>query len=139
MLKYLLIFFPSVLLIIYVKWNCQIICCWGFFDKSLDHLHSKHISFYISKQEFISVHIFSNTSAYIYIYGGMPVEVYQIIFPSCSVAGNEGLLACKLLPSTPCVLHCRVHAGAVALWFRSSCSALPDYLSCHCQKMIETS
>ncbi|XP_041534887.1 AP-4 complex subunit epsilon-1 isoform X2 [Microtus oregoni] len=55
------------------------------------------------------------------------------------VVGNEGLLACKLLPSTPCVLHCRVHADAVALWFRSSCSALPDYLSCHCQKVIETS
>nr|XP_021512753.1 AP-4 complex subunit epsilon-1 isoform X2 [Meriones unguiculatus] len=52
------------------------------------------------------------------------------------VVGNEGLLACKLLPSTPCVLHCRVHADAVALWFRSSCSVLSDYLSCHCQKTL---
>lgn len=55
------------------------------------------------------------------------------------VVGNEGLLACKLLPSTPCVLHCRVHADAVALWFRSSCSVLSDYLSCHCQKVMEAS
>ncbi|XP_051000520.1 AP-4 complex subunit epsilon-1 isoform X2 [Acomys russatus] len=55
------------------------------------------------------------------------------------VVGNEGLLACKLLPSTPCVLHCRVHADAVALWFRSSCSLLSDYLSCQCQKVMETS
>ncbi|XP_040602172.1 AP-4 complex subunit epsilon-1 [Mesocricetus auratus] len=55
------------------------------------------------------------------------------------VVGNEGLLACKLLPSTPCVLHCRVHADEVALWFRSSCSVLSDCLSCHCQKVMETS
>lgn len=55
------------------------------------------------------------------------------------VIGNEGLLACKLLPSTPCVLHCRVHADAVALWFRSSSSVLSDYLSCHCQKVMQTS
>ncbi|XP_028611978.1 AP-4 complex subunit epsilon-1 isoform X1 [Grammomys surdaster] len=55
------------------------------------------------------------------------------------VIGNEGLLACKLLPSTPCVLHCRVHADMVALWFRSSSSVLSDYLSCHYQKMMQTS
>lgn len=55
------------------------------------------------------------------------------------VIGNEGLLACKLLPSTPCVLYCRAHGDAVALWFRSSCSVLSDYLSCHCQKLMETS
>ncbi|XP_052039478.1 AP-4 complex subunit epsilon-1 isoform X2 [Apodemus sylvaticus] len=55
------------------------------------------------------------------------------------VIGNEGLLACKLLPSTPCVLHCRVHADAVALWFRSSSSVLSDYLSHHCQKVMQTS
>ncbi|XP_031227653.1 AP-4 complex subunit epsilon-1 isoform X2 [Mastomys coucha] len=55
------------------------------------------------------------------------------------VIGNEGLLACKLLPSTPCVLHCRVHASAVALWFRSSSSVLSDCLSCHCQKVMQAS
>nr|XP_045013286.1 AP-4 complex subunit epsilon-1 isoform X2 [Jaculus jaculus] len=53
------------------------------------------------------------------------------------IIGNEGLLACQLLPSIPCLLHCRVHADVLALWFRSSCSALPDYLSYQCQKAIE--
>ncbi|XP_029418821.1 AP-4 complex subunit epsilon-1 isoform X2 [Nannospalax galili] len=51
--------------------------------------------------------------------------------------GNEGLLACQLLPSIPCLLHCRVHADVLALWFRSSCSALPDCLSYQCQKVME--
>lgn len=55
------------------------------------------------------------------------------------VIGSEGLLACKLLPSTPCILHCRVHADVVALWFRSSSSVLSDCLSCHCQKVMQTS
>ncbi|XP_042543570.1 AP-4 complex subunit epsilon-1 [Dipodomys spectabilis] len=55
------------------------------------------------------------------------------------VVGSEGLLACQLLPSVPCLLHCRVHADVLALWFRSSCPALPDYLSCQCQKVMEGS
>lgn len=53
------------------------------------------------------------------------------------IIGTEGLLACKLLPSIPCLLHCRLHAGVLALWFRSSCSILPDYLSYHCQKVMK--
>ncbi|XP_012865411.1 PREDICTED: AP-4 complex subunit epsilon-1 [Dipodomys ordii] len=55
------------------------------------------------------------------------------------VVGSEGLLACRLLPSVPCLLHCRVHADVLALWFRSSCPALPDYLSRQCQKVMEGS
>ncbi|KAM6181332.1 AP-4 complex subunit epsilon-1 [Erethizon dorsatum] len=55
------------------------------------------------------------------------------------VRGNEGLLACQLLPSTSGLLHCRVHAHGLALWFRSSCPTLPDYLSSQCQKAIEGS
>ncbi|XP_023365871.1 AP-4 complex subunit epsilon-1 isoform X2 [Otolemur garnettii] len=55
------------------------------------------------------------------------------------VIGNEGLLACQLLPSIPCLLHCRVHADVLALWFRSSCPTLPDYLLYQCQKVIEGS
>ncbi|KAM4829956.1 AP-4 complex subunit epsilon-1 [Thomomys bottae] len=55
------------------------------------------------------------------------------------VVGSEGLLACQLLPSIPCLLHCRVHADVLALWFRSSCPALPDYLSYQCQKVMEES
>ncbi|XP_073657092.1 AP-4 complex subunit epsilon-1 isoform X4 [Tursiops truncatus] len=52
------------------------------------------------------------------------------------IIGNEGLLACQLLPSIPCLLHFRVHGDMLALWFRSSCSTLPDYLLYQCQKVI---
>ncbi|XP_062440129.1 AP-4 complex subunit epsilon-1 isoform X2 [Rhea pennata] len=55
------------------------------------------------------------------------------------IIGNEGILACQLLPSVPCLLHCRIHAGMLALWFRSSCSALPDSLLYQCQKVMEGS
>ncbi|XP_045668078.1 AP-4 complex subunit epsilon-1 isoform X2 [Ursus americanus] len=55
------------------------------------------------------------------------------------IIGNEGLLACQLLPSIPCLLHFRVHGDVLALWFRSSCSALPDYLLYQCQKVMEGS
>ncbi|KAF2977770.1 hypothetical protein EK904_007738, partial [Melospiza melodia maxima] len=51
------------------------------------------------------------------------------------VIGNEGILACQLLPSVPCLLHCRTHSGMLALWFRSPCAALPDGLLYQCQKM----
>ncbi|KAM9713496.1 AP-4 complex subunit epsilon-1 isoform 2-T2 [Dama dama] len=55
------------------------------------------------------------------------------------IRGNEGLLACQLLPSIPCLLHFRVHGDMLALWFRSSCSTLPDYLLYQCQKVMEGS
>ncbi|VFV38027.1 ap-4 complex subunit epsilon-1 [Lynx pardinus] len=55
------------------------------------------------------------------------------------IIGNEGLLACQLLPSVPCLLHFRVHGDVLALWFRSSCSTLPDYLLYQCQKVVEGS
>nr|XP_032634520.1 AP-4 complex subunit epsilon-1 isoform X2 [Chelonoidis abingdonii] len=55
------------------------------------------------------------------------------------IIGNEGIAACQLLPSIPCLLHCRTHARTLALWFRSSCSALPDSLLYQCQKMMEES
>ncbi|KAJ6664102.1 hypothetical protein lerEdw1_008317 [Lerista edwardsae] len=55
------------------------------------------------------------------------------------IIGNEGIAACRLLPSVPCLLHCRLHAGMLALWFRSPCSALPDCLLYQCQKVMEES
>ncbi|XP_036773684.2 AP-4 complex subunit epsilon-1 isoform X2 [Manis pentadactyla] len=55
------------------------------------------------------------------------------------IIGNEGLLACQLLPSIPCLLHFRVRGDVLALWFRSSCSTLPDYLLYQCQKVMEGS
>lgn len=55
------------------------------------------------------------------------------------IIGNEGLLACRLLPSIPCLLHFRVHSDILALWFRSSCPSLPDSLLYQCQKVMEGS
>ncbi|XP_075753354.1 AP-4 complex subunit epsilon-1 isoform X3 [Pelodiscus sinensis] len=55
------------------------------------------------------------------------------------IIGNEGLAACRLLPSVPCLLHCRTHARTLSLWLRSSCSALPDSLLYQCQKVMEES
>ncbi|OWK62154.1 AP-4 complex subunit epsilon-1 [Lonchura striata] len=55
------------------------------------------------------------------------------------VIGNEGILACQLLPSVPCLLHCRTHSGMLALWFRSPSAALPDGLLYQCQKVMEES
>ncbi|XP_066198771.1 AP-4 complex subunit epsilon-1 isoform X1 [Saccopteryx leptura] len=55
------------------------------------------------------------------------------------IIGNEGLLACQLLPSTPCLLHFRVHSDTLAVWLRSACSILPDYLLYQCQKVMEGS
>lgn len=55
------------------------------------------------------------------------------------IIGNEGILACQLLPSVPCLLHCRTHSGMLALWFRSPCAALPDGLLYQCQKVMEES
>ncbi|XP_054858863.1 AP-4 complex subunit epsilon-1 [Eublepharis macularius] len=52
------------------------------------------------------------------------------------IIGNEGIAACRLLPSVPCLLHCRIHAGMLALWFRSPCPALPDCLLYQCQKVM---
>ncbi|XP_069480915.1 AP-4 complex subunit epsilon-1 isoform X2 [Ambystoma mexicanum] len=54
------------------------------------------------------------------------------------IIGNEGLLACQLLPSIPCLLHCQIHEGMLSLWFRSPSSTLPDCLLYQCQKEMET-
>ncbi|XP_061451099.1 AP-4 complex subunit epsilon-1 isoform X2 [Rhineura floridana] len=55
------------------------------------------------------------------------------------IIGNEGIASCRLLPSVPCLLHCRIHAGMLLLWFRSPCPALPDCLLYQCQKVMEES
>ncbi|XP_066557479.1 AP-4 complex subunit epsilon-1 [Amia ocellicauda] len=53
------------------------------------------------------------------------------------VIGKEGIVACQLLPSTPCLLHCRVHAGKMAVWLRSPSPHLPDCLLYLCQRAIQ--
>ncbi|KAJ1180655.1 hypothetical protein NDU88_005875 [Pleurodeles waltl] len=61
----------------------------------------------------------------------------KLRFHIVDVIGNEGLAACQLLPSTPCLLHCRIQAGMLVLWFRSTSSVLPDCLLYYCQKELE--
>ncbi|XP_075431792.1 AP-4 complex subunit epsilon-1 isoform X2 [Ascaphus truei] len=53
------------------------------------------------------------------------------------VIGDEGIVACQLLPSVPSLLHCHLRAGILALWFRSPSSTLPDCLLHQCQKALE--
>ncbi|XP_072889252.1 AP-4 complex subunit epsilon-1 [Hemitrygon akajei] len=54
-----------------------------------------------------------------------------------AIIGAEGIVACQLLPSTSCLLHCRFHAGILSLWLRSGCRVLPDCLLYECQKVIQ--
>ncbi|KAL0968794.1 hypothetical protein UPYG_G00271970 [Umbra pygmaea] len=54
------------------------------------------------------------------------------------IIGSEGIVACRVLQgrSQPCLLHCRVHADALAVWLRSPVPELPDSLLYHCQKAL---
>lgn len=54
-----------------------------------------------------------------------------------SPAGTEGIVACRLLPDLPCLMHCRVHAGTLAVWLRSPVPDLPDCLIYHCQRALQ--
>ncbi|XP_072421192.1 AP-4 complex subunit epsilon-1 isoform X1 [Chiloscyllium punctatum] len=53
------------------------------------------------------------------------------------IIGTEGIIACQLLPSTPCLLHCRFHGGILSVWLRSPCSVLPDCMLYECQKVMQ--
>lgn len=55
---------------------------------------------------------------------------------SSSFAGMEGIVACQLLQNQPCLLHCRLQAGALAVWLRSPVPELPDCLIYHCQRAL---
>ncbi|XP_003967796.2 AP-4 complex subunit epsilon-1 [Takifugu rubripes] len=52
------------------------------------------------------------------------------------IIGVEGIVACQLLHNQPCLLHCRLHAGALAVWLRSPVPELPDSLIYHCQRVL---
>ncbi|CAN9499415.1 unnamed protein product [Ophioblennius macclurei] len=52
------------------------------------------------------------------------------------IIGMEGIVACRLLQDQPCLMHCRVHAGALAVWLRSPVPDLPDCLMYHCQRAL---
>lgn len=51
--------------------------------------------------------------------------------------GMEGIVACRLLRDQPCLMHCRVHAGSLAVWLRSAVPDLPDCLIYHCQRALQ--
>lgn len=53
------------------------------------------------------------------------------------IIGVEGIVACRLIQDQPCLLHCRIHAGALAVWLRSPVPDLPDCLLYHCQRALE--
>ncbi|KAM9376860.1 AP-4 complex subunit epsilon-1 [Pholidichthys leucotaenia] len=53
------------------------------------------------------------------------------------IIGMEGIVACRLLPEQPCLMHCRVHAGTLAVWLRSPVPDLPDCLIYHCQRALQ--
>ncbi|KAM8751334.1 AP-4 complex subunit epsilon-1 [Acanthopagrus schlegelii] len=53
------------------------------------------------------------------------------------VIGVEGIVACRLHQDQPCLMHCRVHAGTLAVWLRSPVPDLPDCLIYHCQRALQ--
>ncbi|KAI3371214.1 hypothetical protein L3Q82_023847 [Scortum barcoo] len=53
------------------------------------------------------------------------------------IIGMEGIVACQLLHNQPCLMHCRVNAGTLAVWLRSPVPDLPDCLIYHCQRALQ--
>ncbi|CAJ1056492.1 AP-4 complex subunit epsilon-1 [Xyrichtys novacula] len=53
------------------------------------------------------------------------------------IIGMEGIVACRVLQDQPCLMHCRVHAGSLAVWLRSPVPDLPDCLIYHCQRALQ--
>ncbi|XP_037624076.1 AP-4 complex subunit epsilon-1 [Sebastes umbrosus] len=53
------------------------------------------------------------------------------------IIGMEGIVACQLLRDQPCLMHCRLHAGTLAVWLRSPVPDLPDCLMYHCQRALQ--
>uniref|UniRef100_A0A8C5F6U9 AP-4 complex subunit epsilon n=1 Tax=Gadus morhua TaxID=8049 RepID=A0A8C5F6U9_GADMO len=52
------------------------------------------------------------------------------------IIASEGIVACQLLQGPPCLMHCRLNAGCLAVWLRSSLPELPDCLLYHCQRAL---
>ncbi|XP_075064094.1 AP-4 complex subunit epsilon-1 [Mixophyes fleayi] len=53
------------------------------------------------------------------------------------VIGDEGIVACQMLPSIPSLLHCHLQEGMLVLWLRSSSSTLPECLFYYCHKALK--
>ncbi|XP_041853949.1 AP-4 complex subunit epsilon-1 isoform X2 [Melanotaenia boesemani] len=61
----------------------------------------------------------------------------KLLLHVVEIIGEEGIVACRLLQDQPCLMHCRVHAGMLAVWLRSSVADLPDCLLYHCQRALQ--
>ncbi|KAJ8252425.1 hypothetical protein COCON_G00217370 [Conger conger] len=53
------------------------------------------------------------------------------------IIGMEGVMACQLLPGSPCLLHCHAQAGSLTVWLRSPAGDLPDCVLYHCQRALQ--
>uniref|UniRef100_M3ZX44 Adaptor related protein complex 4 subunit epsilon 1 n=2 Tax=Xiphophorus maculatus TaxID=8083 RepID=M3ZX44_XIPMA len=53
------------------------------------------------------------------------------------VIGVEAIVACCLQQDQPCLMHCRMHAGMLAVWLRSPVPDLPDCLLYCCQRALQ--
>ncbi|XP_054899872.1 AP-4 complex subunit epsilon-1 [Poeciliopsis prolifica] len=53
------------------------------------------------------------------------------------VMGVEAIVACCLQRDQPCLMHCRMHAGMLAVWLRSPVPDLPDCLLYCCQRALQ--
>ncbi|KAM4038210.1 AP-4 complex subunit epsilon-1 [Anomaloglossus baeobatrachus] len=58
-------------------------------------------------------------------------------FHVVEVIGDEGIVACQLVPALPSLLHCHLQEGTLVLWIRSSSSALSDCLLHLCQNVFQ--
>ncbi|XP_077568206.1 AP-4 complex subunit epsilon-1 [Stigmatopora nigra] len=54
-----------------------------------------------------------------------------------AIIGTEAIVACRVLPDLPCLMHCRVHGGSLAVWLRSPLPDLPDCLLYYCQRALQ--
>ncbi|XP_068131543.1 AP-4 complex subunit epsilon-1 isoform X2 [Hyperolius riggenbachi] len=61
--------------------------------------------------------------------GKLNVHVVEVI-------GNEGIVACQLLPAVQSLMHCQLQEGKLLLWIRSASSTLSHCLLYECQKAL---
>ncbi|KAG8440490.1 hypothetical protein GDO86_006298 [Hymenochirus boettgeri] len=61
----------------------------------------------------------------------------KLNFYIVEVIGKEGIVACKMLPSVPSLLHCLFHDGLLTLWIRSPSLVLEDCFLSHCQNTLD--
>uniref|UniRef100_A0A3P9PHP8 AP-4 complex subunit epsilon-1 C-terminal domain-containing protein n=1 Tax=Poecilia reticulata TaxID=8081 RepID=A0A3P9PHP8_POERE len=61
----------------------------------------------------------------------------KLQFHVVEIIGVEAIVACCLQQDQPCLMHCRMHAGMLAVWLRSPVPDLPDCLLYCCQRALQ--